>query len=82
MAVFLCIIKRTLKGTFPFRLFIRTEVETRKLEWKSKHPKSGSNDLLYRLNDMISRLNEIFVVLISFKLCFSVFYSHKYKKGK
>ena len=36
-------------------IFIRKEIETRKLEQKSKQQISRLNDLLYRLNDIISR---------------------------
>ena len=38
-----------------FPIFIRKETETRKLERKSKQKISRLNDLLYRLNDVISR---------------------------
>ena len=38
-----------------FPIFIRKETETRKLERKSKQQISSLNDLLYRLNDIISR---------------------------
>ena len=38
-----------------FPIFIRKEIETRKLERKSKQQISRLNDLLYRLNDIISR---------------------------
>ena len=38
-----------------FQIFIRKEIETRKLERKSKQQMSRLNDLLYRLNDTISR---------------------------
>ena len=38
-----------------FPIFIRKEIETRKLEQKI----SRLIDLLYRLNDIISRLNDI-----------------------
>ena len=38
-----------------FPIFIRKEIETRKLERKSKQKISRSIDLLYRLNDIISR---------------------------
>ena len=38
-----------------FPIFIRKEIETRKLEWKSKQKISRLIDLLYRLNDIISR---------------------------
>ena len=40
----------SLEGTFP-----RKEIETSKLEWKSKQQISRLNDLLYSLNDIISR---------------------------
>ena len=36
-------------------IFIRKEIETRKLERKSKQQIYRLNDLLYRLNDIISR---------------------------
>ena len=38
-----------------FPIFIRKEIETRKLERKSKQKISRLIDLLYRLNDIISR---------------------------
>ena len=38
-----------------FTIFIRKEIETRKLERKSKQKISCLIDLLYRLNDIISR---------------------------
>ena len=38
-----------------FPIFIRKEIETRKLERKSKQKLSRLFDLLYRLNDVISR---------------------------
>ena len=38
-----------------FPIFIRKEIETRKLEPKSKQKRSRFIDLLYRLNDIISR---------------------------
>ena len=38
-----------------FPIFIRKEIETRKLERKSKQQISRLNDLLHRLNDKISR---------------------------
>ena len=38
-----------------FPIFIRKEIEKRKLERKSKQQISRVNDLLYRLNDIISR---------------------------
>ena len=38
-----------------FPIFIRKEIETRKLERKSKQKISSLNDLLYRLNEIISR---------------------------
>ena len=38
-----------------FLIFIRKEIETRKLERKSKQQISRLNDLLYRLNDIRSR---------------------------
>ena len=38
-----------------FPIFIRKEIETRKLERKSKQKTSRLIDLLYRLNDIISR---------------------------
>ena len=38
-----------------FPIFIRKEIETRKLERKSKQKISGLIDLLYRLSDIISR---------------------------
>ena len=38
-----------------FPIFIRKESETRKLERKSKQKISRFNDILYRLNDIISR---------------------------
>ena len=38
-----------------FPIFIRKEIETRKLERESKQQISSLNDLLYRLNDIISR---------------------------
>ena len=38
-----------------FSIFIRKETETRKLERKSKQKLSRLIDLLYRLNDIISR---------------------------
>ena len=38
-----------------FPTFIRKEIETRKLERKSKQQISRLNDILYRLNDIISR---------------------------
>ena len=38
-----------------FPIFIRKEIETRKLERKSKQKISHLIDLLYRLNDKISR---------------------------
>ena len=38
-----------------FPTFIRKEIETRKLEQKSIQQISRLNDLLYRLNDIISR---------------------------
>ena len=38
-----------------FPTFIRKEIETRKLELKSKQKISRLIDLLYRLNDIISR---------------------------
>ena len=38
-----------------FPIFIRKEIETRKLERKSKQNISRLIDLLYRLNDIISR---------------------------
>ena len=44
-----------------FPIFIRKEIETIKLERKSKQQISRLIDLLYRLNDIISRL------IISFK---------------
>ena len=37
-----------------FPIFIRKEIETRKLERKSKQKISRLIDLLYRLNDIIS----------------------------
>ena len=42
-----------------FPIFIRKENETRKLERKSKQKTSRLIDLLYRLNDIISRLNDM-----------------------
>ena len=42
-----------------FPIFIRKEIETRKLERKTKQKISRSIDLLYRLNDIIGRLNDI-----------------------
>ena len=42
-----------------FPIFIKKEIETRKLERKSKQKISRLIDLLYRLNDIISRLNDI-----------------------
>ena len=36
-----------------FPIFIRKEIETRKLERKSKQQMSRLNDLLYSLNDII-----------------------------
>ena len=44
----------TPEGTFPFKLFIRTEIKTRKLERKSKQQTSRLNDLLSRLIDLVS----------------------------
>ena len=44
----------TPEGEISFPIFIRKEVETRKLERKSKQQISRLNDLLYRLNDIIS----------------------------
>ena len=38
-----------------FPIFIRKEIETRKLERESKQKISRLIDLLYRLNDIISR---------------------------
>ena len=38
-----------------FPIFIRKEIDTRKLERKSKQKISRLIDLLYRLNDIISR---------------------------
>ena len=38
-----------------FPIYIRKEIETRKLERKSKQKISRLIDLLYRLNDIISR---------------------------
>ena len=38
-----------------FPIFIRKEIETRKLERKSKQKISRFIDLLYRLHDIISR---------------------------
>ena len=38
-----------------FPIFIRKEIKTRKLERKSKQKTSRLIDLLYRLNDIISR---------------------------
>ena len=38
-----------------FSIFISKEIETRKLERKSKQQISRLNDLLYRLNDEIRR---------------------------
>ena len=38
-----------------FPLFIRKEIETRKLERKSKQQISRLNDLLYHFSDIISR---------------------------
>ena len=51
-----CILLRTetRQGHF-FPIFIRKEIKTRKLERKSKQQISRLNDLLYRLNDLISR---------------------------
>ena len=42
-----------------FPMFIRKEIETRKLERKSKQKISRLIDFLYRLNDIISRENDI-----------------------
>ena len=42
-----------------FPIFIRKEIETRKLERKSKQKISRLIDLLYRLNDIISSENDI-----------------------
>ena len=39
-----------------FPIFMRKEIETRKLERKSKQQISRLNDLSYRLNDIISFL--------------------------
>ena len=39
----------------PFPIFIRKETETIKLERKSKQQTARLNDILYRLNDIISR---------------------------
>ena len=49
----------TPEGTFSF-LNTRTEIEARKLQkWQSKRQISHLHDLLYRLNDTISRLSEM-----------------------
>ena len=64
----------TPEGTFPFQLFIRIEIKTRKLERKAKQQTSRLNDLLSRLIDLISfkRYNK------SFKRCLCCLDSRSY----
>ena len=42
-------------GDISFPIFIRKEIQTRKLERKSKQKTSRLIDLLYRLNDIINK---------------------------
>ena len=47
-----------------FPIFIGIKIKTEKLERKSRQQRSHLNNLLYPLNNIMSHLNKIFVVLI------------------
>ena len=64
--------------------FLSTYLSQQKLKLENKNDSqniSRFNDLLYRLHDIISRLNEIFVVSLFVLSCFNL-YCGKYSKEK